>query len=439
MSDLTRIGSAAVRAYQSALATVSENVANRDSVGFVRRTIAMSELPVAASSRGGSGSGVRVDAIARAWDGFRADSVRASQSDASRADVRSEALQQMEELVANDQTGIGAALTAFFNSATALAADPGSASGQATMRVRVADLTSAIRQTDSGLAAQGAAATAATTAGVARTNATLADLARVNAALSTSRDGTADRAAIEDQRDRLLGTLATSIKVDVTLGAKGVARVTLPGLADPPLIDGVRAATITADDDGRLTLTGDAGTATFTPTGGSLAGTADAQRSIGGLREQANNLAAALIAHINTWSTQGQTLDGLPGEPLLSGSAAGDIALTDAAGGALPVASADGRRNGNLLALDGLRTASGLEASWAGTIATHVQATEQARAAADVTASVQQQQEAALAEQSGVDLDVEAASLLRFQQAHGAAAHILKVAQDTLDQILQLR
>jgi flagellar hook-associated protein 1 FlgK len=43
-----------------------------------------------------------------------------------------------------------------------------------------------------------------------------------------------------------------------------------------------------------------------------------------------------------------------------------------------------------------------------------------------------------LDEVTGVDLDVEAAQLLRFQQAYSASSRIIQVARDTLQEIFGL-
>ena len=44
MSDLLSIGASGVRAYQTALSTVSENIANTGNAGYTRRTTALSEV-----------------------------------------------------------------------------------------------------------------------------------------------------------------------------------------------------------------------------------------------------------------------------------------------------------------------------------------------------------------------------------------------------------
>ena len=50
MSDMLSIGASGVRAYQTALATVGENIANVSTVGYARRAVTLNEVA------GGSGS-----------------------------------------------------------------------------------------------------------------------------------------------------------------------------------------------------------------------------------------------------------------------------------------------------------------------------------------------------------------------------------------------
>ena len=44
MSDLLSIGASGVRAYQTALSTVSENIANTGTAGYTRRTTTLGEV-----------------------------------------------------------------------------------------------------------------------------------------------------------------------------------------------------------------------------------------------------------------------------------------------------------------------------------------------------------------------------------------------------------
>lgn len=64
---------------------------------------------------------------------------------------------------------------------------------------------------------------------------------------------------------------------------------------------------------------------------------------------------------------------------------------------------------------------------------------QSAKMSAQISASVTSQADAAVAAQTGVNLDEEAARLLQFQQSYQAAAKVLQIAQTVFDTLLQLR
>ena len=68
MSDLLAIGASGVRAYQTALATVGENIANVGSTGYTRRTVQVTEVPGGSGTvnQYGAGNGVNLTGIVRA-------------------------------------------------------------------------------------------------------------------------------------------------------------------------------------------------------------------------------------------------------------------------------------------------------------------------------------------------------------------------------------
>ena len=61
-----------------------------------------------------------------------------------------------------------------------------------------------------------------------------------------------------------------------------------------------------------------------------------------------------------------------------------------------------------------------------------------AKSEAAAAASWQQNAYASLDETTGIDLDREAADLLRFQQAYSACARIIQVGRETFDSLLQV-
>ncbi len=101
-----------------------------------------------------------------------------------------------------------------------------------------------------------------------------------------------------------------------------------------------------------------------------------------------------------------------------------------------------GSSNGNanaLLALADKALVHGqtITDAWASDLATIGSRVQTASAAADASASLASQAQAAASETSGVNLDEEAARLIRFQQSYQAAAKILQIAQTLFDTMLK--
>jgi flagellar hook-associated protein 1 FlgK len=101
----------------------------------------------------------------------------------------------------------------------------------------------------------------------------------------------------------------------------------------------------------------------------------------------------------------------------------------------IAAASSDGRINGNLLAINSIRGTSGVENGWTSIIAAQSNLLNAAKAEQTATAARNDQAQNARADVSGVNLDREAADLLRLQQAYQGCARIIQVARETLDSL----
>jgi flagellar hook-associated protein 1 FlgK len=102
----------------------------------------------------------------------------------------------------------------------------------------------------------------------------------------------------------------------------------------------------------------------------------------------------------------------------------------------LPAVSADGRLNGNCLALAPLRGPAGAERRWTAIVAGHAQQLAAAKSEHAAAQAWRENSLAALDETTGIDLDREAADLLRFQQAYSAATRIIQVGRETFNDLL---
>lgn len=445
MSDLLSIGSSALAAYRSALNTVGENVANAQTPGYSRRTIALREATVVGAAdiayRDETHfNGVRVAGIQRAWNGFIANEALHAGSSAARSDVRQQWLGTVENALGDGAAGVGAAMTGFFTAADALAADPGDPLNRGAVLQALDNAAAAFRDSASGLQRISDGIGQAAQVEATALNNALQALADVNGALTSVPENGAARASLEDERDRLVDMIASKLDVSVTIAGDGRATVRPAGGSSLTLLDGAGPGLVSVEiaADGRLSFQLSAGgTRVALPaSGGKIAGLVDVAQTVADRRAALDDLAADFAALVNGWSAAGRDAAGIAGVDLLdaSGGAAAMAALvTDP--DLVPAAGADGTTNGNLLALQPLRESSRIEARWTGLVTASAQQLASARAEASAANTWRDNSLAALDEVTGVDLDFEAAELLRYQQAYNAAARIIQVARESIQVI----
>lgn len=447
MSDLLGIGLSGLTAYRSALAAVGENVANAETPGYARRTVRLQPLT------GGGGSdpqyredlrfnGVGATSVVRAYDMFRAAEARHASAGAGRAAVREQWMTGIEGALSDGPTGIGSRVTAFFSAGDTLAAAPDDTLNRSRFLMALDDVAGAFRTTAGSLERISNSVGEAAGLEATKLNQSLIALSDINRSLLTAPKGGTTRAAMEDERDRLIDSISGSIDVLASYGDDGTATLRM---ADAPgatiLAPGnVGQFTATVASDGRITLalTNSSGTASIAPVTGKLAGYVDVANLTADRRAALDTLASDFAAQVNGWSNGGFDAAGAAGPALLDASAgAGTMVglVTDPA----RVAASDGTRtNGNLLVLDALRGANGAERRWTEMVSGHALQLSAAKAEAAATAAWKENSFAALDETTGIDLDREAADLLRFQQAYSAAARIVQVGRELFDDVLNI-
>lgn len=452
MSDLIAIGRSGVMAYQSALAAVGENVTNADTDGFARRKAVMKEQVAAPSSQylsvnRSDFNGVSQTNVTRAFDQYRASTAWTANSDASYASTRSQYLSTVQGELNDNDTGIGTKLTAIFTAGAALAANPSDGTLRQSMLYAIGDATGALGQSAAMLDKVGVTIGQQATAQVAGVNTALQQLAKLNLSLQTSPQGSSGRAALEDQRDTLINTISSAIGVDVTLDQTGAATLKLSNYAGPTLISSGNAlpslVTVAQSAKGRLSMTlvdSNGKTSAATPTSGSLAGYMDAANNVSDNKDQLDGIAVALRDQLNDWNKGGKLADGITqGDKLLDGTGAEDMAFLTGVGPDSIAASDGTASNGNLLIPFGkLRQPTGVETMWHGAVTDQALKVSAATTASTTAAAQKDSAYSALDETSGVNLDSEAADLLRFQQAYSASSKIIQAAKDTFQTILGL-
>ena len=449
MSDLLSIGASGVRAYQTALDTVGENIANTGVAGYVRRRVGLSEVSATSSSINAryvtSGNGVAVTGIGRVADQFKAASVRQSSSDLGRTETAATWLDRIEGGLSDNK--LTDKLTAFFTSASTLSADPSSVPARAVMVEAATGAALAFQQTGTSLDRAMTELDAQAQAGVGTLNSLGTQLAKINDGLGRTSPNTATSAQLMDQRDQVLEQMSALTDIDAQFDELGRTTVKLGG--------GSNGATFVAGNtEGHVSYTRSASgavaylvqrtgtTQVMTPSGGALAGVVDSAQRIAETRTSLNAIAADFTAQVNAVQAQGRDLDGNAGAPLFAtGATPTDIsvAMTDPRGIAAASVGGGTRDASNLTALQTVRTARDFEGRTTGLITANAAALDQKQQIAEAQSSIRDGAVASRDAVSSVNLDNEAVELLRFQQAYQASARVIQVARETLQSILDIR
>jgi flagellar hook-associated protein 1 FlgK len=447
MSDLLNIGSSAVRAYKGALGAIGENVANAETPGYARRSVILKQAPTPGISPDPVYreqvlfSGVEIAGVQRAWDSFRSSEARYAASAAGAASAREQWLISVETAFGNGSATVGSSLTSFFNAGTTLALNPDDPLGRATMLTTLGDVAGAFRMSAETLKRISEGIESAAGLDVQAVNNALSALDDINGTIRSSAAGGAARATLEDERDRLIDYIAQRVDVSASVAGNGSVDLTLAGGATVSLLDGagpgVLALRVAADGRLSLQITKEGTTTPLPATSGSLAGLVGVAGSTVDRRATLDILADEFATTINDWSAAGLDLAGNPGGDLVDASG-GAIAMNTLVTDPTLIAaeSADGRLNGNLLALDALRGPTGPEARWNALVSDVAQSLAAVKSEASAANSWRDNSFASLDEVTGIDLDREAAELLRFQQAYGAASRIIQVARETFNTLI---
>lgn len=441
MTDIFNIAASGVRAYRAAMATVADNVANADDPAYIRRRLALQEVSPGTGlasplyARNTAGHGAAIFGTVRQSDALANHAVRDARAASAAATARRDTLERIEGALGgglDSPASLPSRVGALFAAGDRLAASPSDPALQLTFQAAIDDAARSFRlAADQLTALAGATATQVQDAG-ASAQGLMDRLAGLNRSLLAAQPGTAATAQLLDQRDTMLEALSDFLPIETTPGPGESVTVTLNGT---PLVAGTDAATLllATDAAGAVTLSVD-GVAVPLPDEGRLAGLAAGSAAVAQHRSQLDTLAQGLVTALNGWHAAGMTPGGVPGAPLLTATCASDMIAT---GAALALGTA-GSANGNLLALGAVRSDSGAENGLTALIAgvgLHVVAARADAVSADGRADAARDRRDAV---SGVDLDMEAAELVRLQQAYDAAARVLQVARETVQSILAI-
>jgi flagellar hook-associated protein 1 FlgK len=435
----------ALKAFEDGLATVSNNVTNADTPGYVEQTQTFSAQPFDLLQ--GLTGGVEAGPVLSSRDQYAEQSVQQQQSAVGYYTQKVTDLTPAESSFSLSSTsGVAPAMDALFSSFSQLSVNPnGTVERQAVLNA-AATVAQQFQGAATGLSSQSANLTQQTQGIIGSINQLASTIAQVNSEDRVDPSGTVN-AGVDAQLYSSLEQLSQYVNFTTLRQPDGTISVLLGG--QTPLVEGDQAYDIQGDFSSPQTaILNSAGTdITSQITGGQLAAVVDDKNSvIPGYLTSLNTLAQSFADQVNGALDNGidengaaPTTDLFTYNPLAAATTlAVNPLTTDQIAAALPGAPGG---NGNALAVAQLANATGVDGytfdGYFGNIGGQVGSDVQSATNSETTTQNLLTQAQTLRQQvSGVSLDAEAESLMAFQQSYEATSKMFTVLNELTETLM---
>ena len=328
MSDLLSIGSSGVAAYQRALTTVSNNISNVGTEGYVRQETALAENMPRQQGRVYLGTGVNVAGINRAYDQFLEQNLRNSTSELNTQGPMVNYANRVVDIMGSDTVGLNNSLDKFFATARSLSVDPSSIVLRQQFLRDADGLAAGFRELSNQMTTVDTETRDAINARVADINTLAGQIATVNKQMAKHPLVSRQPPDLLDQRDLLLTKLSKLVKINVTTSLNGAVDISIGTVASAgKIVVGDRSTPLMARFDekdlSRVAIVLDP----YAKNPSEVAGVSSGE--LGGLmgfREQVlqpsfealDNLATMVSGELNQIHANGIDLDGEVGKPMFT-------------------------------------------------------------------------------------------------------------------------
>lgn len=451
LSSLLSIARTALLTHQRAVDVTGHNIANASTKGYTRQRLNLVAATPLHHPQGFIGRGVEIAGIERPRNAFLDSTFRQENGALAQFGTLRDALGEIEATLGEPSAfGLAASLDAFWSSWGDLANTPLSGALRAVVRGEADQLATQFQALSGRLdqvRSQELEKLRGEAAEVNRLLVQVADLNRQIVAAGGSGNNAPD---LLDARDRILDELSQYVQINTVANGDGSIRV-FGG--DALLVDRAMFESIdVASDPYGLVNVEVVGGEQLKVTSGRFAAHLDLMNTaVPRIRGRLDDLAQALVEQVNTLHRSGATLAGVPAGDFFDPTKVTAATISLAAGvrlssDAIAAGSGSGPGDGSVaLGIAALRDAriSGLGnstmAEYYATIVSDVgqdvRAAEGFLTAQDVLVSnidTQRQSE------SGVSLDEEMVNLILNQQAFAAAARLVTVADEMIQEVLRM-
>ena len=317
MLSIMNIGTSALNASQSALSTISNNIANVNTPGYTRQEVELSAIASGLNNiTGSSGGGVTVSEVSRLYDSFTTLQLRTEQSNASYWDSYSGVASDVQNIFGEpSNNGTSTAISDFFNAWQTLSQNPQGAAERNTLLSKAQFLSSSINTAYNTLTSQQTQLYKTAQDQVTQANNITQQIYKLNGQIQSA-PGALD---LKDQRDSLVEQLNQLMKTNTVIDNQGNYDVYVGGQV---LVDTTGSHNITVSLDtttNKMSFVaqnayGNNTDITAQMQGGSLTAIRDARdTTIAGYMSQLNAFTINLSDSVNGIHDNGYDLNGVKG------------------------------------------------------------------------------------------------------------------------------
>src|SRR5471032_1900839 len=330
--SLFDIGVSGLNAAQWGLTTTGQNISNAATTGYTQEKPVYQEASGQYTTSGYLGSGVTTATVARSYSSFLTTQLNAAQSNSSSLNTYYSMLSQLNNLVGDPTTGIGAGMTSYFTSLQSVANSPATTSTRQSLMSSGQSLVNQMNAAAANYNQLRSGVNQSLTNAVTQINSYTTQIATLNGQIAAASAQGQPPNQLLDARDTAVSNLSqlTNVQVTTVNGAYNVSIGT-----GQPLVSGTTAyqlqAVTSTSDPSELSIayaSPDGSPQTPAQTqylpdstfgGGTVGGLlAFRSQSLDPAQAQLGSLATSFAAQLNQQNSLGVDLNGNPGTALFS-------------------------------------------------------------------------------------------------------------------------
>ena len=227
MADILGIGTSGLLAFQRALTTTSHNISNANTEGYSRQRAGMETQTPEYIGVGYAGTGVRVKDITRNFDDFLTTQLRNQTSNNERYTAFYDLASQIDNMLADQNSGLGPMMDGFFAATQGVADNPNSIPARQVLLTSAESLSDRFHYLDQRLRDLNTRVNQQLDAGIYDINTLASGIAQMNEDISLARGaaGGADPNDLLDRRDLLINQLSELVDIKTVEQNDGMVNI----------------------------------------------------------------------------------------------------------------------------------------------------------------------------------------------------------------------